>query len=913
MEVGSTFLRPPSLVRNFCMLAHVDHGKTTLADFLISSNGVLAPALAGKVRYMDGREDEQRKEITVKTSSIALEYGDSVLNLVDSPGHVDFSVEVSVALRVCDGALVLVDVVDGVTSQTEFMLRHAYREGVKVCLILNKIDLLYSAVGLSASEAEQRMRTVIESCNVIMSVLRREDLMSDDLAERGNLTSLVDDDMLGGEGTTDEEEECWFSPSKGNVAFTSGLLGFGFTLSDFVGRYHTKYGWSTASLTIGLWGNYYFDAKKKRIAKMKSADCAQETLFAKLVLTPLWDMLTAASQTPRDIMRLKRMVAALELPVSDAELHYGSQNDTLQALLRRWLPLDKCLMKLVKEKLPSPCVAQRYRIPNLLGRNGIALEGILNCDPSDTVPTVCYVAKLIEVAQHPNFFCFTRVLSGVVSMGQTLYIHNATTKEPVAVVVKELALFRGYGVVDVASVRAGSMCAIGAEVADHVVKCATLCSLPIFSEIRPVALLTASVLRTAVRPKNLGDLATLVAGLKILNRVDIQVDVVIQERGDYVLCTAGEVHAERCMTDLTAITKCELELSPPAVPFRETILQMSSYAKPKIVTASVPGKQISVSMYALRLPQTVRELLQERGTGGTPKENPDLVVEIKRLLHGVGRHWVNLASKIWCIGSVNSKYTNILFSTASDFSFTSADPTAAAQEDAPSQDHSSNTSQSDDSVSYTKRRWMQHLHEALCSGFNVGMDAGPLCEEPLTGIAIVISDVVLTASEDDATAFGTLGGQTISMMRMACRAAVSQHTLRIVEPLYECDVMGSGDCQGKICAIISQRRGEVLIEEPYEGSNRFLIRAILPVIESIGLSQVLRMKTSGKATCHLRWSAWRVVDEFDQEEDAEDPADPNAPTVTKDLVQRIKKTKGLVSEVALPKAAEKQKFSSRCT
>jgi ribosome assembly protein 1 len=184
----------PDLVRNICILAHVDHGKTTLTDSLISSNQIISNKMAGQLRYLDSRDDEQQRCITMKASSISLLYAyqkkkkDSegklqveeqqhLVNLIDSPGHVDFSSEVSSALRLSDGGIVIVDVVEGVSPQTYTVIKQAWAEKVKMCLMLNKIDRLIIERGMDGQEVYQQMVQIVEQVNSIVSELIKGDIL----------------------------------------------------------------------------------------------------------------------------------------------------------------------------------------------------------------------------------------------------------------------------------------------------------------------------------------------------------------------------------------------------------------------------------------------------------------------------------------------------------------------------------------------------------------------------------------------------------------------------------------------------------------------------------------------------------------------------------------------------------------
>ena len=189
----------PSHIRNFCIIAHVDHGKTTLSDALLASNGIISSKLSGKIRYLDSRPDEQERGITMKSSCISLYFqvlkqftnavksDEYLFNLIDSPGHVDFASEVSAASRLCDGCLILVDVVEGVCTQTVSVARQAWNEGLKPILVLNKIDRLITELQYSTEEAHTALTRILEQMNALMATFFNEDLMArdDELYEVG--------------------------------------------------------------------------------------------------------------------------------------------------------------------------------------------------------------------------------------------------------------------------------------------------------------------------------------------------------------------------------------------------------------------------------------------------------------------------------------------------------------------------------------------------------------------------------------------------------------------------------------------------------------------------------------------------------------------------------------------------------
>ncbi|MFC6731604.1 MULTISPECIES: elongation factor EF-2 [unclassified Haladaptatus] len=168
----------PEHIRNMAIAAHIDHGKTTLTDNLLAGAGMISKDLAGKQLAMDTGEDEQERGITIDAANVSMthEWEDKnhLINLIDTPGHVDFGGDVTRAMRAVDGALIVVDAVEGTMPQTETVVRQALREGVKPALFINKVDRLINELQEGPQEMQQRLQKVIREVNELIRGMAEE-------------------------------------------------------------------------------------------------------------------------------------------------------------------------------------------------------------------------------------------------------------------------------------------------------------------------------------------------------------------------------------------------------------------------------------------------------------------------------------------------------------------------------------------------------------------------------------------------------------------------------------------------------------------------------------------------------------------------------------------------------------------
>lgn len=251
---------------------------------------------------------------TLDAEAIQNEY---LINLIDSPGHIDFSSEVSTASRLCDGAVVLVDAVEGVCSQTVTVLRQTWVEHMKPILVINKMDRLVSELKMTPWEAYTHLSKLLEQVNAVLGSFFQGERMEEDLnwrekmderiaakeqerqereAVSGTTGTSVDTDNFAQEFEEKDDEEIYFAPEKNNVIFSSAIDGWAFTVRQFASLYEKKLGIKRTAMEKVLWGDFYLDPKTKKVLAPKHLKGrALKPMFVQLVLEQIWAVYTATT------------------------------------------------------------------------------------------------------------------------------------------------------------------------------------------------------------------------------------------------------------------------------------------------------------------------------------------------------------------------------------------------------------------------------------------------------------------------------------------------------------------------------------------------------------------------------------------------------------------------------------------
>ncbi|KAJ3670954.1 hypothetical protein LUZ60_008380 [Juncus effusus] len=816
-------------IRNMSVVAHVDHGKTTLVDSLVAAAGIIPQDMVGDVRMTNTRTDEIERGITIKSTGISLYYemtdeslqnfkgerngNEYLINLIDSPGHIDFSSEVTAALRITDGALVVVDCIEGVRGHTETVLRQALGERVKPVLTVNKMDRCLLDFQVDGEEAYQSFQRAIESVNVIIAT--------------------YEDEALG---------DVQVFPEKGTVAFSAGLHGWAFTLTNFAKMYAVKFGVEEAKMMERLWGENFFDPATRKWTTKNTGSPTCKRGFVQFCYEPIKQIINICMDDQKE--KLWPMLEKLGVEMKAEEKDFGG-TALMKRVMQTWLPASDALLEMMIYHLPSPAMAQKYRVDILYKGplHDIYANAIRNCDTEG--PLMLYVSKMIPASDSGRFYAFGRVFSGKIATGMKVRIMGPNyipgqKKDLYLKSVQRTIIWMGNKQESVEDVPCGNTVAlVGLD--QFINKNATLTN-EMEEDAHPLRAMKFSVspvVRVAVACWYPSDLPKLVEGLKRLSKSDPLVVCSIEESGQHIIAGAGELHLEICLKDLQDdfMGGAWLVVDHPVVSFRETVLEKSC----RTVMSKSPNKHNRLYMEARPLEDGVAEAIDEGRIG--PRDDPKIRSKILSEEYGWDK---DLGKKIWCFGPETTGPNMVV------------DMCKGVQ-------------------------YLNEIKDSVVAGFQWASKEGALAEENMRGIRFDLCDAVLHA---DAIHRG--GGQIIPTARRVIYASQLTAKPRLLEPVYLVEIQAPEKALGEIYTVLNQTRGRVFEEVQRQGTPLYNVKAYLPVYDSFGFFGRLGHATSGQAFTQCVFDHYDIM--------SSDPLEENSEAAK--IVADIRKRKGLKQQMS---------------
>ncbi|KAK7686621.1 hypothetical protein QCA50_010221 [Cerrena zonata] len=602
----------PEFVRNVAVVGHLHHGKTALMDMLVFETHKLAWDSDHETRYTDTHILSRERGISIKSSPMSLVLQNSagkshLVHLIDTPGHVNFVDEVASAIRLVDGVVLVVDVVEGAMVNTEHIIRHALQENVKITLVVNKLDRLILELRLKPSDAYYKIKHTIEEINVLISNIN------------------PDPDLR-------------LSPENGNVAFASTDMSWCFTLRSFAQMYADTYGdLDVNAFSARLWGDVYFNTDSRKFTR-KPADPETPRSFVHFVLDPLYKLYTQVLSEETEPLKatLKELGITLK-PV----MYKMDVRPLLKAVMAQFFGPTVGLVDLIVEHIPSPIQGAAAKIEQIYSgsMSSERAQAMKSCDPE--APVMIHVSKLYHTTDAQSFRAFGRVFSGTVKKGMQVRVlgegYSPEDEEDMAkAYVEDIWIAEARYNIPAEEVAAGNLVLLGGIDAS-ISKTATIADsedqdddLHIF---RPIKHMTQSVLKIAIEPIAPSELPKMLAGLRSINKSYPLVATKVEESGEHVLIGTGELYLDCVMHDLRRLfSEIEIKVSDPVTKFCETVLETSALK----CYADTPNKKNRLTMIAEPLERGIAEDLEhgrvtmrmtpkERGTFFQDKYQWDLL------------------------------------------------------------------------------------------------------------------------------------------------------------------------------------------------------------------------------------------------------------------------------------------------
>jgi len=852
LEFMTDLMDNTNLIRNVAFIGHLHHGKTTFTDCIIDQTH---PGLIlndeKNFRYTDTLFTEQERGVSIKSSPLSVVMQDLkgksfYLNLMDTPGHVNFSDEVTAAIRLCDGVVLFVDASEGVMLNTSRLLKHALQEGLAVTLCINKIDRLLLELKLPPNDAYFKIKNTLDDLNTI--VLEHYNESTD------SYKFTKDDDQI--------KALKFFSPVQGNVCFAASQYNICFSLKSFAKLYsdYNGGGFNVDEFAKRLWGDQYFNEKTRQFTTKAPSSTAHRS-FIEFILEPMYKLF---SQVIGDVdFTLVDTLKKLDITLTKSQLRLN-----IRPLLRlvgyRFLGNFNCLVDMLKHHVPSPN-------ENSMNRCIRTFKGSLNSRMSQYIvefssngPLIAQVSKQYSTQDASTFNVFALIVSGTLNANQKVKVlgenYSQLDDEDSRILqVGRLWIYNSRYSIEVNQVSAGNWVLIEG-IDQSIIKTATLVDINYRDQMdifKPLRFNTESVIKIAVEPVNPSELPKMLEGLRKCNKSYPLLETRVEESGEHVILGTGELYLDCVMHDLRKMySEIDIKVADPVVTFSETVVDTSSLK----CFAETPNKKNKLTMIAEPLEKGLAEDIENEVVkiAWGQKQRSDFLQK--------KYEWDLLAARsIWAFGP-DSRGPNVLL-----------DDTLPGE---------------------VNKQLLGQVQDSIVQGFQWATREGPLCEEPIRNVKFKIMDATI-ADEPMLRP----GGQIIPTARRVAYSAFLMATPRLMEPYYFVEVQAPADCVSAVYTVLSRRRGHITQDKPIAGNLLYIIRAFLPAIDSFGFETDLRTHTQGQAFCLSVFHHWQIVpgDPLDKSITIR-PLEPQpAPHLAREFMIKTRRRKGLSEDVSINK------------
>ena len=669
-------------IRNIGIAAHIDHGKTTLSDNLLAGCGMMSEELAGKQLVLDYDEQEQDRGITINTASASMvhefEGKEYLVNLLDTPGHVDFGGDVTRAMRAVDGCIVVVCAVEGAMPQTETVIRQALREKVKPILFINKVDRLINELRVTPDEMQQRFVKIINKFNELLKRSVPEEF-------KGKWVVKVED---------------------GTVAFGSAF-----------------HNWAISAPYMQKSGLSFKDI-------------------------------------------------------------YDHCNKNDQKTLAKKSPIHEVLLDMVVDHLPSPAIAQKYRIPHIWRGDENSDRGKAMMATSENGPLMLMITKII-IDPHAGEVAVGRMYSGKIERGQEVYVAGM----PKINRVQQVNLMVGADRIPVDYVSAGNI--VAATGIRDAIAGSTVSDDPEVEPFERIVHVSEPVVTVAVEAKNMKDLPKLIEVLRVISKADPSITVDInQETGENLMSGMGELHLEITEYRIRKEQGVDIVTSEPIVVYRESVGKQS----PQKFEGKSPNKHNRFYIISEPLPDNIAKALYDNEI---PQNVKKFKNEAVKKLQELGME-KDLAKGVFGVRGLN-----IL-----------ADTTKGIQ-------------------------YLFETRELIKEAFDEVMKSGPTANEPCQGLLVKLVDAKL---HEDAIHRGP--AQVIPAVRNAIYGSITISNPTILEPMQKVFISTPQELMGDVSRELNQRRA--VIRDMQTERDMVNIDAKAPVAEMFGFASAIRSATGGR-------------------------------------------------------------------